>query len=159
MQAEELPFKDKRDEITAKALELVSNRVRFRPYGRFPYEPKRIRGLDCLGVLIWVGQQVGLVGEIDEREYKPYAFPPSADSFDQIMPFVVAKHEPEEGRIVLLGATEGAPMHCGLMHKVSDGSWAVIGIAPARQRPYVTMYPLSDCERYAKIYYDYKGVA
>ena len=58
-QVEELPFKDIRTEITDKALELVSNRVRFRPYGRFPYEPKRIRGLDCIGVIIWVGQEVG----------------------------------------------------------------------------------------------------
>jgi hypothetical protein len=155
-QAEELPFKDIREQITAKALELVSNRVRFRPYGRFPYEPRRIRGLDCIGVLMWVGQQVGVVGEFKEQ---PYAYPPSAESFDHIMPFMEPRNEPEEGCIVVLGRRDGSPSHCGLMHKAIDGSWAVIGIAPALHRPYVTMYPLSDCEGYPKTYYDYKGVA
>lgn len=146
---------DIRDQITVKALELVSNRVRFRPYGRYPYEPKRIRGLDCIGVIIWVGQQVGVVGEVT---HEPYAFPPSAESFEQILPYVNPRTEPAEGCIVVLGQYSGTPIHCGLMHKVSDGSWAVIGISPTTRRAYVTMYPLSDVERMPASFYDYKGI-
>ena len=156
MQVEESPSKPIREQITEKALELVSNRVRFRPYGRFPYEPKRIRGLDCIGVLIWVGQQVGVLGEV--APYKPYAFPPAAEAFDEILPYVEPCVTPDEGTIVVIGAYEAAPMHCGLMHRATDGSWAVIGIAPTTSRPYVTMYPLSDCDRMSKAFYDYKGV-
>ena len=155
-QVEELPFKDIRAHIIEKAMELVSNRVRFRPYGRFPYEPKRIRGLDCIGVLIWVGQEVGLLGEI--APYKPYAFPPSSESFDEILPYVESRNEPAEGRIVILGRRDGTLVHCGLLHAASDGSWAIIGISPTHTRPYVTMYPIADCGDLPRQYYDYRGI-
>ena len=96
MLAAESPSKPIREQITEKALELVSNRVRFRPYGRFPYEPKRIRGLDCIGVLIWVGQQVGVLGEV--APYKPYAFPPAAEAFDEILPYAAREGAGEDHR-------------------------------------------------------------
>lgn len=158
MQADESPTKDIpiRERIIEKAMELVRARVPFRPYGRFPYEPKRIRGLDCAGVIIWVGQQLGLYGDVT---LKPYAFPPQIEAFLQLADYCDAITEPSEGSIVIIGRREGSPIHCGIMHKVSDGSWAVIGVSPVMRRPYVTVYPIADVGDLPLIFFDYRGIA
>ena len=143
-----------REDITAKAMELVEQRVRFRPYGREPFGSKRTAGLDCVGVVIWVGEQLNLLKDVYTP---PYAFPPQKEIFDFFDVYGTEINEPREGAVVIFRTHEGSPMHCGILSQSSSG-WMVIGVAPTIIRAYVTAFPLNEYSMGVWKYYDYKGI-
>ena len=63
-----------RELIVRTARRLLRPRVLFRPYGR---DPKY--GLDCIGVVEWVGKQCGVLP--DDLTIPPYAYPPQREAF------------------------------------------------------------------------------
>lgn len=143
-----------RKDITAKALQLVEDNVRFRPYGRDPYaENKRIRGVDCIGVVMWIGEQFGLLKDV---EIPPYAFPPQREVFNLFDVYMTEIDEPREAAVVVFQTREGAPLHCGLLMAQGE-RWLVIGIAPHIRRPYVIVYPMEDHGLHVWKYYDFKA--
>ena len=143
----------KREDITAKAMELVEHRVRFRPYGREPFGSKRTAGLDCVGVVIWVGEQLELLHNVNTG---PYSFPPQKQVFDFFDVYGVEIDEPREGAVVIFRTQEGNPLHCGILTRHADG-WSWIGVSPTMTRPYVTALPFDRDSNVWK-FYDYKCI-
>lgn len=93
-------------DVANKARELDG--VRFRSYGR---EPKL--GLDCVGVPIWVGQQLGLVGAV---EVPPYTFPPDPLLFDELLPqFGDEVSEVDIGSVLVMRNPEGIVQHMAIV--------------------------------------------
>ena len=113
-----------RAEVVALARSLLKRRINFRPYGRNPRY-----GLDCIGVVIWVGWETGLLSR--ERPIPPYAFPPSTDDFKQIANHLVPATEIRPGTLLVFNNNDGLPRHVGLAsHKGSRGVWRLIGSIP-----------------------------
>lgn len=144
----------KREDISAKAMELVNAKVRFRPYGREPFGSKRTAGLDCVGVVIWVGEQLNLLHNV---ETGPYSFPPQKQVFDFFDVHGQQINEPREGGVVIFRDREGTPLHCGILQSTSDG-WSWIGLSPTLARPYVTVSPFDASAGNVWKFYDYKNI-
>jgi len=122
-----------RDKITAAALSLLSPRVKFKPYGRNPKY-----GLDCIGVVLWVGKQCGYLAA--DLKLPPYAYPPQREMFDLFDQMAVRRDDPEQGCIAVFAYSEDAPQPAGIVVQ-ADGEWRAVGIDPGGHGT-VTISPL-----------------
>jgi hypothetical protein len=122
-----------RELIVATARTLLRPRVLFRPYGR---DPKY--GMDCIGVVVWVGKQCGCL----KGDYEPplYAYPPQAEVFEQFDHLGVRREGPAHGAVAIFGRNH--PQHSGIV-AWSDGRWKLIGIDLNGHRPFVTITPMN----------------
>lgn len=132
-------------------MELVTAHVKFRPYGREPFAPRR-SGLDCAGVIEWVSRELNI---LDEVKIPPYSFPPQREVFETFGTYCDEITEPREGAIILFKTSVGSPVHSGFMTRANN-EWNVIGISPVIRRPFVTVYPLDDAGLLPWRYYDFR---
>lgn len=127
--------------------------LRFRKYGRTIKH-----GLDCVGVPIWVGQQLGLVGEVD---VPPYTFPPDPELFDLLLPqFGDEVDVPDIGRVLVLRGDNGKAQHMGIVvPAMYTGNLHCIGAIYSPSRAYIGEYKLDAVVR-SRIHkvYQYRGL-
>ena len=123
-----------RELIVTTARRLLKPRVKFRPYGRDPEY-----GLDCIGVVDWVGRQCGLLPA--DLTIPPYAYPPEREAFNLFNDYMDQVMLPAEGAVVIIADKDGAPRHTGIVDW-ADEKWKCIGIDVYGQRPWVTIIPL-----------------
>jgi len=140
-------------DVANKARELEG--VKFRKYGR---ELKH--GIDCIGVPIWVGQQLGLIGSV---HIPPYTFPPEPALFDELLPRFVDEIEAVEvGAIIILnGEKSGRPQHCAIIvPAIYTGNLHCIGAMMMPSRAFIGEFKLSAAtlSRLHKVY-RYRGLA
>ena len=116
-----------RADIVAKARELVGRgenglpKVRFKHQGRHPRT-----GLDCAGLPVWVGHQLGLLN-FDFTAYEHY---PDGRRLMAIMNEQMVKREVkhmEPGDVLLLRNIDTRwPMHLAIVTDLPDGTLGVI---------------------------------
>lgn len=138
-------------DVANKARELHG--LKFRKYGRTIEH-----GLDCVGVPIWVGQQLGLVGEV---EIPPYTFPPDPQLFDELLPqFVDEVAEAEVGSVLVLRGDNGKAQHmCIVVPAIYTQNLHCLGAIYSPSRAYIGEYKL-DAEVKRRIHkvYNYRGL-
>jgi hypothetical protein len=141
----ELSHQVDRELIVRTARGLLRPRVVFRPYGR---DPKY--GMDCLGVVVWVGKQCGYVA----ADYEPplYAYPPQSELFEQFDQITERREGPAHGAIAIFGRND-RPQHSGIA-VWGDDRWKTIAIDLNGHRPFVTMTPLE--MDYVWRFYDFR---
>lgn len=140
-------------DVANKARELDG--VKFRKYGR---ETKH--GLDCIGVPIWVGQELGLIGSV---HIPPYTFPPDPALFDELLPrFVDEIKSVEMGAIIVMnGEKSGTPQHAAIVvPALYTKNFHCIGAIVMPSRAFIGEYKLSAAvmARLHKVY-RYRGLA
>ena len=91
-----------RAEAVELARSLLQRRINFRPYGRNPEY-----GMDCIGVVIWVGWQTGLLPP--ERPIPPYAFPPSTADFEQMGQYLEPAREIAPATLIVFTTDDKLP--------------------------------------------------
>jgi hypothetical protein len=123
-----------RTEIVRTARRLLRPRVKFRPYGRDPNY-----GMDCIGVIDWVGKECKLLPA--DLVIPPYAYPPQREAFDLFNEHMDQVMNPAEGAVVIIADKDGTPRHTGIVDWADD-KWKCIGIDVHGQRPWVTIIPL-----------------
>jgi hypothetical protein len=123
-----------RIEIVRTARRLLRPRVKFRPYGRDPNY-----GMDCIGVIDWVGKQCELLPA--DLVIPPYAYPPQREAFAMFDDYMDQVMNPVEGAVVVIADKDGAPRHTGIVDWADD-KWKCIGIDVHGHRPWVTIIPL-----------------
>lgn len=131
------------DKVISIARGLLRPRVLFTPYGRTPSE-----GLDCIGVVLWVGKGAGLLPEA--LEIPPYSYPPALEAFGLFEEYMVRLAGPERGAVAILILDGLSPRHTGVV-EYSDDKWKIIGVDTAAGRPWVTITPL-DLDRVWRYY-------
>jgi hypothetical protein len=122
-----------RELIVRTARSLLRPRVLFRPYGR---DPKY--GLDCIGVVEWVGKQCGVLPV--DLTIPPYAYPPQREAFGLFEEHMDRSMIPAQGAVAIIASAD-APRHTGIVDW-ADEKWKCIGIDVYGQRPWVTIIPL-----------------
>jgi hypothetical protein len=132
--------------IVRTARSLLRPRVKFRPYGR---DPKY--GLDCIGVVDWVGKQCGVLPH--DLTIPPYAYPPQRESFALFDEYMDRAMLPAQGVVAILASPDGHPRHTGIV-EWADDKWKCIGVDVNGHRPWVTMTPL-DMD-YVWRFYDFR---
>ena len=139
------PHNATRELIVTTARSLLQPRVRFKPYGRNPKY-----GLDCIGVVEWVGKQVGCV----EADFKlpRYSFPPQQEIFELFDTYAVRRDDLAHGSIAVFHRAE-IPQHTGVVVWV-DEMWKYVGVDISQYRPWVTMTPIE--MKYLWRVYDYR---
>lgn len=138
-------------DVANKARELHG--LRFRKYGR---ELKH--GLDCVGVPIWVGQQLGLVGEV---VIPPYTFPPDPQLFDDLLPqFGDEVETPDIGSVLVLLSDKGKAQHMGIVvPAMYTGNLHCIGAVYSPSRAYIGEYKLDATVRsHIHKVFNYRGL-
>jgi len=146
-----------RAEMAAKARELVALRVPFRPYGR------TLERMDCVGMIVWLGQHFGLIE--DAVELPSYTFPPDPKMFDEWFPkWGVEKptSAKAEGDVAIFYGASKRPQHTGVLVRslTSPERWVVVGVTFSATRPWVGEYALSpDMERTIYKLYGWRGVS
>jgi hypothetical protein len=114
----------RRQDVVRLARSLIERKVRFRPYGRNPDY-----GMDCIGIVIWIGWELGVKPR--DCRIPTYSFPPSIDHFELITDFLVTTHEVQPGTIIVFTTTDKLPRHIGIVsHRREDGVWKMIGSIP-----------------------------
>jgi hypothetical protein len=118
-----LPNMVDRARIVEFTTALLERKPRFKCYGRNPEY-----GFDCVGVVLYVGNQLGLW---DEPIRMPkYAFPPQAEFFDMFKTHC-REGEWREGTIIVMKDPDGHPRHVAILnHQRENGEWKAIGIRP-----------------------------
>jgi len=118
--------------VIAKARELL--KVPFVVYGRTK------RGVDCLGVVIWVGKEVG--GLPEDFHMEPYTYPPKPQLWEQYFPQYFDECDVEPGAVLIVRKhPNGSPRHC---YFIGANAQTVIGMDEALARLWVTETRLND---------------
>ena len=133
-----------RDRIVTTARSLLKPRVVFRPYGRDP-----LLGLDCIGVILWVGKQCKMLPQ--DLDFI-YAYPPQREVFEMFDHHAIRVEKPNRGSLVIFTYDGETPRHTGIC-EFADGKWKSIGIDVQSHRPWVTMTPIET--RMVWAYYDF----
>lgn len=141
--------------IAAKVRELLRPPIRFRPYGR------TMTGMDCVGVVMWVGRELGIWPEF---KLPKYSFPPDPAQFEELFPkyaVEVPVDEMAEGDILTFVNERGWPQHMAIAVKPpkGDGPLRGVGILRDPSRQWVGEFNLTDHVR-SEIYkvYRYRNV-
>lgn len=117
--------------IAAKVRELLRPPVPFRPYGR------TLSGMDCVGVAMWVGREMGIWPAF---KIPKYSFPPLPEMFDEIFPNYadeVPVDEMAEGDIIVFLNERRTPQHVAIAVKArKSDELCCVGILldPSRRR-------------------------
>lgn len=110
-----------RREVVTTASSLMQHRLRFRPYGRNPEY-----GMDCVGVVIWVGRELDI---LEHKRIPPYSFPPSTENFEHLAEFLDETDTIREGTIIIF-LSENKPAHAAIAMHNRDGVWTLFGSIP-----------------------------
>ena len=111
-----------RGEIVELASGLMKRNLRFRPYGRNPDY-----GMDCIGIVIWVGKKVGAIAE--DAVIPCYSFPPSTENFEHLTEFLDLTEKVELGTIIVF-LNDKTPGHVGIVTDKRDDAWILVGSIP-----------------------------
>lgn len=139
-----LPTNCSRDDVVAKARSLLG--LPFRFYGR-----ARERGVDCVGVVLLTGWELGLLPQ--DCQIPNYPFPVSPEVFSVFDEYMDEREGFAEGSVVVW-SQNGQPRHVGIM--THDKHWRCIGVDWSRIRRWVTCYTPTDLEAW-KVY-DFRGI-
>lgn len=133
-----------RDAIVAKARELLGMRFRF--YGR-----SRDRGVDCVGVVLLTGWELGLLPK--DAKIPDYPFPVSPSVFTAFAEYMDERDGYAEGAVAIW-SQDGQPKHVGVL--TYKDRWRCIGVDWVQSRRWVTCYTPTGLDAW-KIY-DYRGI-
>lgn len=116
-----------RADVVAKARELVGRLPNGRPMVPFKHQGRHPKtGLDCAGLPVWVGTQLGLL-DFDFTAYERY---PDGYRLRAIMDEQMVKkvdRDMEPGDVLLLRNIDTKwPMHLAIVTELADGSLGVI---------------------------------
>ena len=111
-----------RTEIVEYASNLMKRKLRFRPYGRNPDY-----GMDCIGIVIWIGKKAGAIAE--DAVIPCYSFPPSTENFEHLTEFLDPAEKIEPGTIIVF-LNDKTPAHVGIVTHKRDEKWILAGSIP-----------------------------
>jgi hypothetical protein len=111
-----------RAEVAALAADLMKRKLRFRRYGRNPDY-----GMDCMGIPIWIGKQLNLIGD---GRIPCYSFPPSLENFEHLTEFLDVTDRVQVGTIIVFKTDNQTPGHVGIATFERDGVWILSGSIP-----------------------------
>lgn len=132
-----------RKDVVDKARSLLG--LRFRFYGR-----ARERGVDCVGVVLITGWELGLLPR--DCQVPDYPFPVTTEVFDAFAEYMDEREGYAEGRVAVW-AQDGQPKHVGIL--TFSERWRCIGISWDASK-HVTYYAPTGLEAWKL--YDYRGI-
>ena len=141
----------KRDRVIDLIQNLVHQRLRFRFYGRSPDY-----GMDCIGLVIWIGQQIGSIAH--DAEFPCYSFPPTTENFNHLDEYLDRTDDILPGSILVFTTGNQIPGHVAIATYQQDKIWMMFGSIPGGfEFGYFPLIPTIS-ENVWKIF-DYKNVA
>lgn len=118
----------------------------FRFYGR-----SREKGLDCVGVVLVTGWELGVLPA--DCRIPDYPFPVSREAFAAFDEYFDERDGYEEGRVVIW-QKRGTPMHVGIL--TFQDRWRCVGVDWSYARRHVTCYTPTGIDAWK--FYDFRGV-
>jgi cell wall-associated NlpC family hydrolase len=83
----------------------------------------RLRGIDCVRLIVEVGRAVGAIGELALPAYRPLTHPRRIRQL--LQPHLVELDRPQVGAVLLWGPRVGMPTHFGIRTDLHGGTGVI----------------------------------